>query len=63
MEKVGYYSFFFLFLVALSLAASILRYSSTSSTRVSSFFPDALGVLFFLFMYKVQKGLLQLNLG
>ena len=38
-------SFFFLF-EAFSLAASILKYSSTSSTRVSSFFPVTLGVLF-----------------
>ena len=37
----------FLFLAALSLAASILRYSSTSSARVSSFFPDVLRVLSF----------------
>ena len=37
---------YFLFLPSLSFAASILRYSSTSSTGVSSFFPDVLGVLF-----------------
>ena len=36
----------FLLLVAFSLAASILRHSSTSSTRVSSFFLVSLGVLF-----------------
>ena len=41
MEKVGFCSFF-LFLSALSLAASIMRYSSTSSTGVSSFLPDVL---------------------
>ena len=33
-------------LKAFSLAASILKYSSTSSTGVSSFFLVALGVLF-----------------
>ena len=37
----------FFFLATFSLAISILRYSSTSSTRVSSFFPDVLGVLSF----------------
>ena len=36
---------YFLF-EAFSLAASILKYSSTSSTGVSSFFPVALGILF-----------------
>ena len=36
----------FLLLEAFSLATSILKYSSTSSTGVSSFFPVALGVLF-----------------
>ena len=62
MEKVGYCSFF-LFLSALSLAASILRYSSTSSTGVSSFLSDVLGGLSFSVFYKVHKGVLQLNLG
>ena len=38
---------YFLFLAALSLVASILRYSSTSSTGVSSFFLDVLRVLSF----------------
>ena len=38
-------SFLFLF-EAFSLAASILKYYSTSSTGVSYFFPIALGVLF-----------------
>ena len=37
---------YFLFLTFFSFATSILRYSSTSSTGVSSFFPDVLGVLF-----------------
>ena len=37
---------YFLFLASLSFATSILRYSSTFSTRVSSFFFDLLGVLF-----------------
>ena len=37
----------FLFLSALSLAASILRYSSTSSTGVISFLSDVLGGLSF----------------
>ena len=37
----------FLFLATFSLAISILRYSSTSSTGVSSFFPNVLGVLSF----------------
>ena len=36
MEKQD--NFHFLLLVAFSLAASILKYSSTSSTEVSSFF-------------------------
>ena len=37
----------FLFLATFSLGISILRYSSTSCTRVRSFFPDVLGVLSF----------------
>ena len=37
---------YFLLLEAFSFAASILKYSSTSSTRVSSFFLVSLGVLF-----------------
>ena len=41
------YCSFFLFLTTLSLVASILRYSSTSSTGVSFFFPNVLGVLCF----------------
>ena len=36
----------FLLFRAFSLTASILKYSSTSSNGVSSFFPVALGVLF-----------------
>ena len=36
----------FLLLKAFSLAASILKYSSTSSTEVSSFFSIASGALF-----------------
>ena len=36
----------FLLLAAFSLATSILKYSSTSSTGVSSFFLVSLGVLF-----------------
>ena len=39
-------NFHFLPLVAFSLVASILKYSSTSSTWVSSFFLVSLGVLF-----------------
>ena len=35
---------YFLFFATLSFAASILKYSSTSSTEVISFFPVALGV-------------------
>ena len=38
--------FHFLFITAFSLAASILKYSSTSSTGVSSFFFFTLGALF-----------------
>ena len=37
---------YFLFLASFSFAASILRYSSTSSTGVSYFFVHVLGVLF-----------------
>ena len=39
-------NFHFLLLVAFSLAASILKYSLTSSTGVSYFFLVSLGVLF-----------------
>ena len=47
MGKVEY--FHFLFLAALSLATSILRYSSTSSIGVSSFLPDVLvGLSFYV---------------
>ena len=38
--------FIFLFIAAFSLAASILKYSSTSSTEVSSFFFFTPGALF-----------------
>ena len=54
MEKVGYCSFFIP--CTLSLAASILRYSSTSSTGVSSFFFDVLGVLFFCVSIQGAEG-------
>ena len=39
-------NFHFLLLAAFSLAVSILKYSSTSYTRVSSFFFVTLGALF-----------------
>ena len=41
-------NFHFLFIAAFSLAASILKYSSTSSTGVSSFFFFTLGALFLI---------------
>ena len=41
-------NFNFLLLTAFSLAASILKYSSTSSTGVSSFFLVSLGVFFWV---------------
>ena len=44
MEKHN--NFHFLLLAAFSLAASILKYSSTSSTEVSSFFFVTPGALF-----------------
>ena len=40
--------FHFLFILAFSLAASILKYFSTSSTGVSSFFFFTLGALFLI---------------
>ena len=54
---------YFLFLASLSFASSILKYSSTSSSGVSSFFFDVLGVLFLAASYMVQKGFLHPNLG
>ena len=45
-----------IFLASLSFVASILRYSSTSSTRVSSFFLDVLGVLFLAVSLQGAKG-------
>ena len=47
---------YFLFLESLSFAASILRYSSTSSTGVSSFFPNVLGVLFLALSLQGTEG-------
>ena len=52
----------FLLLEAFSLATSIFKYSSTSSTGVSSLFPVALGYVE-LVLYKVQKVFLPLDLG
>ena len=46
----------FLFLASFSFDASILRYSSTSSTEVSSFFLDVLGVLFLVVSLQGAKG-------
>ena len=54
---------YFLFLASLSFAASILRYSSTSSTGVSSFFFDVLGVLFFIVSLQGSKGLFTYGFG
>ena len=51
-SKVSY----FLFLASFSFAASILRYSSTTSTGVSSFFLDVLRVLFFVVSLQGAKG-------
>ena len=48
---------YFLLLEAFSLAASILKYSSTSSTRVSSFFLVVLGVLFCVGSLQGSEGL------
>ena len=53
MSRVSY----FLVLEDFSLATSILKYSSTSSTRVSSFFPVALGVLFWVGALQGLEGL------
>ena len=54
---------YFLFLASLSFAASILRYSSTSSTGVSSFFFDVLGVLFFAVSLQGLEGLFTFGFG
>ena len=65
MEELG--DFHFLFIPAFSLVASILKHSSTSSTRVSSFFFFTPGTLFltsslqgsegpFLFGFGFKKG-------
>ena len=54
---------YFLFLASLSFAASILRYSSTSSTGVSSFFFNVLGVLFLAVSLQGSKGLFTYGFG
>ena len=54
---------YFLLLKAFSLAASILKYSSTSSIGVSSFFPVALGVLFWVGSLQGSKGLSSSGFG
>ena len=54
---------YFLFLASVTFIASILRYSSTSSTRVSSFFFDVLRVLFFAVSLQGSKGLFTFGFG
>ena len=54
---------YFLFLTSLSFAASIIRYSSTSSIGVSSFFFDVLGVLFLAVSLQGSKGLFIYEFG
>ena len=49
-------NFHFLLLVAFSLVSSILKYSSTSSTVISSFFLVSLGVLFWAGALQGFKG-------
>ena len=49
-------NFHFLFLAAFSLAASILKYSSNSSTGVSYFFFFTLGALFLTSSLQGSKG-------
>ena len=59
MEKKIYKSrpiFIFYFFLAFSLAASILKYSSTSSTGVRSFFFFTLGALFLIGSLQGSKG-------
>ena len=47
---------YFLFLASFSFATSILRYSSTFSTRVSFFFLDVLGVYFLVVSLQGAEG-------
>ena len=54
---------YFLFFASLSFVASILRYYSTSSTRVSSFFFNVLGVLFLVVSLQGLKGLFTSGFG
>ena len=54
---------YFLLLEAFSLDASTLKYSSTSSTRVSSFFPVALGVLFWVGALQGSEGIFSSGSG
>ena len=54
---------YFLFFEAFSLAASILKYSSTSSIGVHSFFPVALGVLFWVGALQGLEGLSSSGFG
>ena len=54
MEEQG--DFHFLFIASFSLAASILKYSSTSSIGVNSFFFFTLGVLFLTCSLQGSKG-------
>ena len=61
MEKQD--NFYFLLLVAFSLVASILKYSSTSSTGVSSFFLISLGVLFWAGALQGLEGLSSPGIG
>ena len=54
MEEQG--DFHFLFIAAFSLVASILKYSSTSSNGVSSFFFFTPGVLFLTYYLQGSEG-------
>ena len=54
MEEQG--DFHFLFIAAFSLASSILKYSSTSSNGVSSFFFFTPRVLFLTFSLQGLEG-------
>ena len=54
---------YFLFLASLFFPASILRYSSTSSTGVSSFFFNVLRVLFLDVSLQGSEGLFTYGFG
>ena len=61
MEEQG--MFIFYSLKPFSLVASILKYSSTSSTRVSYFFSVALGFLFWVGALQGSEGLSSSGFG